>query len=177
MSNMSLYGMADCILIVYDYGEMFDCIITVYELGRNGLLFTYHISVIWVCRTWLIVYLSYTIMGKYLIVYLPWHELGIYVDCARTINEGSNFIGHGWLYTYRIRLWINVLIVYFSCMSLNDMVDCTLTIYEWYEFVRHGWLYTYCIKLWGNIWLFTYRIWACKTWLNLHIPYISDINL
>ena len=36
LADMSLWDMADCILIVYDYGEMFDCILTVYELGRHG---------------------------------------------------------------------------------------------------------------------------------------------
>ena len=38
LADMSLWDMADCILIVYDYGEMFDCILTVYELGRHGWL-------------------------------------------------------------------------------------------------------------------------------------------
>ena len=74
-SDMSLSDMNDCILIVYDYGDMCYCILSVYELGRHGWLCTYHILVICVCRTRMIAYLSYTSMGNCLIVYLKFMSL------------------------------------------------------------------------------------------------------
>ena len=141
--------MAVSILIVYTYREMFDCILPVYELERHGWLCTYHIWVIWVCKTRLIVYISYTIMRKFLIVYLPYMSLEDMVDCELTIYEWYEFVGYGWVYTYRIRLWKNVWLYtyrvwawktwltvhlsYVSIMSLWDMADCILIVYDYGE--------------------------------------------
>ena len=115
---------------------MFDCILSVYALGRHRWLCTYHTWEIWVCMTWLSVYLSYTIMENLLIVYFPCMILEDIVDCSLTIYEWYKFVGHGWVYTYRWRLW--------------GIFDCILPVYE---LGRHGWLWNY------HIWV----ICVCRT--------------
>ena len=133
--------------------KSFDCILPVYELGIHGWLCTYHIWVIWVCRAWLMVYFSYTIMVTCLIEYFPCMSLEYMVDCAHTIYEWYKFVGNYWFYTHRIRLWEKL------------------------------WLYTHRKRVWGNItvyelgrhsWLCTYRIWViwvCMTWLIVFLLY------
>ena len=103
------------------------------------------------------------------------------VDYAHTIYQWYEFVGHGWLYFYRIKLWRNVWLYtyrvwnwktwltmrlpYMMDMSLKDMTDCTLIVYNYgemfgcihtvYELKRHGWLCTYYIGV----------IWVCRTWI------------
>ena len=163
---------------------MFDCILTVHELERHGWLFTYHIWVIWVCRTWLIVYLSYTIMEKCLIVYFPcmnvedmvdyaltiyeWYiSLWYMTDCVRTvIDYGVNVL----LYIYRAWAWKTVSLpyrndkvfrtwgLYAHRLKLRGIFYCILTTYD---LGRHGWLCTY------HIW----EMWVCRTRLIVYISY------
>ena len=96
-------------LIVYlSYTIMdkcFDSLLPVYELERHGWQCTYHIWVIRVCRARLMVYSSHRIRERYLIVYCPCMSLDDMVDSAHTIYEWYEFVGYGWLYTYRIKLW------------------------------------------------------------------------
>ena len=148
---------------------MFDCILHVYEHERNGWLCTYHIWLILVCRTRLIVYLSDMIMRKFLIVYLPYMSLEDMVDCELTIYEWYEFVGHGcfysycihllrnvWLYTSRIwawKIWLTVHLPYMINMSLWVRADCIRIVYDYgeifyciltvYVLGRHGWGCTY----------------------------------
>ena len=117
--------MAVSILIVYTYWEIFDCILPVYELEKHGWLCTYHIWLIWVCKSRLIVYVSYTIMRKFLIVFLPYMSLEDMVDCELTIYEWYEFVS----------MADCILIVY----DYGGIFDC---IFPVHELERHGWLCT-----------------------------------
>ena len=145
MSDMSLSDMVDCKLILYEYGEMFYCILPVYEIGRHRWHCTYHTWEISVCTKRLSIYLSYTIMENFLIVY------------TSRVWSGKT--------------WLTVLLPYMRDICVWDMAVCIIIVCDYggifscilpvYELGRHGWLCDY------HIWV----IWVYPTWLIVNLSY------